>query len=73
MLEALILVCSLTQVPDLAACTEDNALYVMRFSPQVSSHSACLAAGQAYLAGTSLVDGLTQNERVKVICSLDSA
>lgn len=72
MLKALILVCSLAQTPDLAACNEENALYVMRFSPEVTSPSACVLRGQAYLAGTSLVDGLTENERIKVICSADS-
>jgi hypothetical protein len=69
LLKALILVCSLAQTPDLAACDENNALYVMRFSPQVASPNACLLRGQAYLASTSLVRGLTDNERVKVICS----
>jgi len=68
-LKALILVCSLAQTPDLAACNLDSALYVMRFSPEVTSPSACLLQAQAYLAGTSLVDGLTENERIKVICS----
>lgn len=69
MLKALILVCSLAQTPDLAACNPDNALYVMRFSTEVKSASACLRRGQAYLASTSLVEGLTSNERVTVICT----
>lgn len=68
MLTAIILVCSLAQLPNLAACDEDNALYVMRFSPQVASLPACVLRGQAYLAGTSLVAGLTPRERIKVIC-----
>ena len=68
MLETLVLVCSLSLTPNLAACDEANALYVMRLPMEVASPAACLMLGQAYLAGTSLIDAFTADERLKVLC-----
>lgn len=68
MLTALILVCSLATTPDLASCTRDNAVNVMRVPESFGSPATCFMHGQAYLAGTSLGRDLTQDERVKVVC-----
>jgi len=68
MLVALILVCSLASVPDLAACTRDNAVGVMYVPDMFASPVTCFMHGQAYLAETSIGRDLTENEAVKVIC-----
>jgi hypothetical protein len=69
MLTALILVCSLASVPDLGACTEDNALQVLRDPEAFVSPVACFVHGQAYLAGTALGRDLSEGEAVKVVCA----
>ncbi len=69
MLSALILVCSLASVPDLGACTEDNALQVVRDPEAFISPVACFVHGQAYLAETALGRDLNDGEVVKVICT----
>ena len=69
MLSALILVCSLASVPDLGACTEDNALQVVRDPEAFISPVACFVHGQAYLAETALGRDLSDSEVVKVICT----
>jgi hypothetical protein len=68
MLTALILICSLTSVSDVGACTEDNALEVLRSPEAFASPVACLMHGQAYLANTAMGRDLDANEAVKVIC-----
>jgi hypothetical protein len=68
MLTALILVCSLASLPDTSACTEDNALEVVRPSETFASPVTCLMHGQAYLADTEIGRGLGENETVKVVC-----
>ena len=47
MLTVLILVCSLASVSDLGACTEDNALQVIRDPEAFVSPVACFVRGQA--------------------------
>ena len=69
MLSALILVCSLASVPDLGACTVDNALQVVRDPEAFVSPVACFVHGQAYLAETELGRDLSDREVVKVICT----
>jgi len=69
MLTALILVCSLASVPDLAACTADNALEVIRNPETFVSPITCFVHGQAYLADTAIGRDLSENEAVKVICT----
>jgi hypothetical protein len=69
MLSALILVCSLTSVPDLGACNEQNALQVVRDPEAFISPVACFVHGQAYLAETALGRDLAEGEVVKVICA----
>jgi hypothetical protein len=69
MLTALILICSLTSVPDIGACTENNALQVVRSPETFASPVACLMHGQAYLANTALGRDLDANEAVKVVCA----
>lgn len=68
MLSALILVCSLASIPDLAACTQDNALQVVRDPESFASPVACFVHGQAYFAETALGRELGDGEVVKVIC-----
>jgi hypothetical protein len=68
MLVALILVCSLASIPDLAACTQDNAVEVMYVPNTFANPVTCFMHGQAYLAETSIGLDLAQNEAVKVIC-----
>jgi hypothetical protein len=67
MLTALILICSLTSVSDVGACTEDNALEVLRSPETFASPVACLMHGQAYLANTAIGRDLENNETVKVV------
>lgn len=69
MLSALILVCSLTSVPDLGACNEQNALQVVRDPEAFISPVACFVHGQAYLAETALGRELGEGEAVKVVCA----
>ena len=68
MLSAMILVCSLASVPDLAACTEHNALQVVRDPEAFASPITCFMHGQAYFAETALGRDLAANEAVKVLC-----
>ena len=68
MLTAVILICSLVTTPDLASCTRDNAVDVMRVPESFSNPATCFMHGQAYLADTSLGRDLSENERVKVVC-----
>ncbi len=68
MLTALILICSLSSVVDGAACTEQNAVQVLR-SPQLfASPVTRFMHGQAYLANSALGRDLNEGETVKVIC-----
>ena len=46
MLTALILICSLSSVSDTAACTEQNAVQVLRSPETFASPVACLMHGQ---------------------------
>ena len=77
MLTALILVCSLASVPDLAACTRDNALQVVQVPEAFANPVTCFMHGQAYLAETSIGQELGESDRVKVVCarseSIDTA
>ena len=68
MLTALILVCSLTAIPDLGDCTRDNALDVVRVPATFASPVTCFMHGQAYVADSAIGRNLAQGEAVKVIC-----
>jgi hypothetical protein len=68
MLTALILICSLSSVSDVAACTEDNALQVLRSPETFASPVACLMYGQAYLANSALGLDLNDTEAVRIVC-----
>jgi len=68
MLTALVLICSLATTPDLASCTRDNAVDVLRVPESFGNPAMCFMHGQAYLADTSLGRDLAENERVKVVC-----
>jgi hypothetical protein len=68
MLTAVILICSLSSVPDIRACTEDNALEVLRSPETFASPVTCLMHGQAYVANSAMGRDLNVNDAVKVIC-----
>jgi hypothetical protein len=68
MLTALVLVCSLAATPDLAACTTDNAIDVMRVPEQFGSPVTCALYGQAYVAQTAMGAALSTRESVKILC-----
>jgi len=69
MLSALILVCSLASVPDLASCTEANATQVIRDPEAFVSPITCYVHGQAYFAETAMGRDLGEGEAVKVVCA----
>jgi hypothetical protein len=66
-LTALILVCSLAVTPDLAACSQSNAVHTMFVPEQFGNPVTCVMHGQAYLAETSIGQEIGQDERVKVV------
>jgi hypothetical protein len=68
MLTALILICSVTLIPDLQNCSRENATTVMRAPARFASPATCFLHGQAYLAETSIGQQLSSNDRVKVVC-----
>jgi hypothetical protein len=69
MLTALVLICSMTIVPDLRDCTRDNAVAVMRVPAEFGNPATCFMHAQAYLAETSIGQELTASDRVKVVCA----
>lgn len=69
MLTAMILICSLTANPDLAACNPSNAVTVISAPQAYGNPATCFMHGQAYLAETSIGRDLTPDERIKVICA----
>jgi len=69
MLTAIILVCSLAVTPDLRECARDNATSVMQVPEEFALPSQCMMRGQAFVAETSIGRELTDNERVKVVCT----
>ncbi len=68
MLTAMILVCSLAVTPDLAACSQSNAVHTMYVPEQFANPATCFLHGQAYLAETSIGQDIGQDERVKIVC-----
>ena len=66
MLTALILVCSLATISN--DCTRDNALDVVYVPATFESPAACMMRAQAYVANSSMVRDLPQNEAFKVNC-----
>lgn len=68
MLTALILICSLSNTPDLRDCSRTNALDVMVMPVSSANPATCFMHGQAYLASTDMGRNLGENERVKVVC-----
>ncbi len=69
MLTALVLICSMATAPDLAACSGENALSVIRVPQDYVNPVTCLMHGEAYIAETSLGQDLAADERVKVVCA----
>ena len=69
MLTALILICSIAITPDLRDCTRDNATAVMRVPAESGNAATCFMHGQAFLAQSSIGQELSDNDRVKVICT----
>lgn len=68
MLTALILICSLTNTPDLRDCSRNNALDVMVMPVSSANPATCFMHGQAYLASIDMGRNLRENESVKVVC-----
>ena len=68
MLTALILVCSTTMTADLAECTRENAMTVIRVPSECGTPATCFMNAQAYVAQTSLGKELGSADRVKIIC-----
>ncbi len=68
MLTALILVCSLASMPDLADCTRDNARDVLHVPATFASPVTCFMHAQAYVADTAIGRDLAADEAVKVVC-----
>ena len=68
MLTAMILICSLTDTPDITYCTRANAVHVLWVPEMFSNPATCFMHGQAYVAGTTVGRELTTHERIKVIC-----
>ena len=67
MLTALILVCSLASVPDLADCTRDNARDVLHVPATFASPVTCFMHAQAYVADTAIGRDLAADEAVKPV------
>jgi hypothetical protein len=72
MLTALVLVCSIATTPNLRDCDTNNARMIMRVPEPYASPAACAMQGQAYLAETAIGRSLGSNDRVKVVCMLQS-
>jgi len=72
MLTALVLVCSIATTPNLRDCDANNARVIMRVPEAYTSPAACAMQGQAYVAETAIGRSLGPNDRVKVICMLQS-
>ena len=72
MLTALVLVCSITTTPDLRDCDASNARTVMRVPEAYASPAACAMQGQGYIAETAIGQNLGPNDRVRVVCMLQS-
>jgi hypothetical protein len=68
MLTALVMICSTAITPDLRDCTRDNAAAVMLLPVQSGNPATCFMHGQAYLAQTSIGEGLGATDRVKIVC-----
>ena len=68
MLTALVLICSITDTPDLRACTRDTAVHVLLVPAEFGNPATCFMHGQAYLAETTIGQELAENERVKIVC-----
>ena len=72
MLTALVLVCSIATTPDLRVCDASNARMSMRVPETYASPAACAMQGQAYIAETAIGRNLAPDDRVKVVCMLQS-
>ena len=68
MLSALVLVCSLSVIPDIQNCTPDTARSVLRLTAEFETPVACFMRGQALLAATSFGQELSSDDRVKIVC-----
>jgi hypothetical protein len=69
MLTAIILICSAAVTADVRDCTRDNATAMMRVPAKFGNPATCFMHGQAYLAETSIGQGLGSDDQVKVICA----
>ena len=69
MLTAIILICSAAITTDIMDCTRGNATAVLRVPAQFENSETCFMQGQAYIATTSIGQGLGDNDRVKIVCT----
>jgi hypothetical protein len=72
MLTAVVLVCSIAATPNLRDCDASNARMAMRVPETYASPAACAMQGQAYIAETAIGRNLGPEDRVKVVCMLQS-
>ena len=68
MLSALVLVCSLSVIPDIQNCTPETARSVLRLIGEFETPVACFLQGQALLAATSFGQELSDDDRIKIVC-----
>jgi hypothetical protein len=68
LLTAMILICSLANTPNVADCSRNNAIDIVWVPEAFSNPVTCFMHGQAYIAGTSIGQNLTNDERVRVLC-----
>lgn len=68
MLTAMILICSLANTPNLADCDRDNARDVVWVPETFNNPITCFMHGQAYIAGTSIGQSLSADDRIRVLC-----
>jgi surface antigen len=61
--------CSATLTGDLASCTGENAMTVIRVPTECATPAICFMNAKAYLAQTSLGRELGPDDQVKIICS----
>jgi hypothetical protein len=68
MLTAMILICSLANTPNIADCSQNNAIDVVWVPETFTNPVTCFMHGQAYIAGTSLGQNLGADERIRILC-----
>jgi hypothetical protein len=68
MLTAMVLVCAMAGLPDLAPCDRESALDVILVPEQFSNPVTCFFHGQAYAAQALAGRKLDPDQRMKIVC-----